>query len=147
MDGLLILIVAVLLVLDRIRGRKKKQEEIPDETPPTEEIPKADDRFDEIRDILRKSWGLDEETGKEADAPGGVYREAPRAKMPEPAQVKRKAPVPKLTEKDETIFSKKERQTAAIRWTEDDVKRWVVYNTVLGTPRSRAPWRPFEGRM
>ncbi len=29
----------------------------------------------------------------------------------------------------------------ARRWTEEDVKRWIVYDAVFGEPRSRRPWK------
>ena len=29
-------------------------------------------------------------------------------------------------------------------WTEEDLKKWVVYDAVFGRPRSKASWKPLS---
>ncbi len=120
--------------------------------------------YKELREKILKSWGVEKgEKPKEMDLPDemeqGVYTED-TIHGPGQAGV---PPVPNrfqeyVSRSEKKKYDIKERGLPAVaqnkeskedetdRWTEDNARKWIVYDAVFGEPRSRRCWSPFIGR-
>lgn len=120
--------------------------------------------FKGFRKTLRKSWGLDTGNGNmekqktekgrmvvftsdEGESTSSNDRmeyenfKTPVVEKPVPYSKPVDAEAPQVPQA--VVASKKQVRRPKSRWNHEDVKKWMVYDAVLGKPRCKNPWRPY----
>lgn len=125
--------------------------------------------YEEFRRKLRNAWHMPGEAGQEnaeekeemilpPDLDTPPYEEKapirPAAAAPPKEMIPYAGQASSSGERNVTSIFRKEREKAPPAallphwgWTEADVERWVLYDAVLGEPRSRRPWMPPQRRQ
>lgn len=151
--------------------RRTRTEGRPAPASPKESAPGSYD-YEAFRKKLRRAWKLDQpetadrngtpanEARTEAAAPARPDAEprqppaaeadaAERARQRRYAEYLRRIPVPEPSADASfrpAVSAAEQTGRAAERpWSEQDVRRWMVYDAVFGDPRSRRQWTPPRG--
>lgn len=118
---------------------------------PKESAPGSYD-YEAFRKKLRRAWKLDQpEPADRNETPANEARTeaAERARQRRYAEYLRRIPVPEpsadASPRPAVSAAEQTGRAAERPWSEQDVRRWMVYDAVFGNPRSRRPWTPPRG--